>query len=161
LKQVKEQVRAIPQRGVGYGLLRYLSRDAEVVRKLGALRRAQLSFNYLGQLDQVFSGSSPFELAGESSGPRISPRASRRYLFDITGQVTGKQLQVFWRYSENIHRHDTVERLAQDFQAALRSIIAHCLASKIGGYTPSDFPEAHLSQQELDDLIAEFGQAVE
>ncbi len=161
LKQVKEQLRAIPQRGVGYGLLRYLSGDAEVARKLRALPRPQLSFNYLGQFDQVFSGSSPFELAGESSGPRISPRASRRYLFDITAQVTGKQLQVFWRYSENIHRRDTVERLAQDFMAALRSIIAHCLTSKMGGYTPSDFPEAHLSQQELDDLIAEFGQAVE
>jgi hypothetical protein len=49
--------------------------------------------------------------------------------------------------------------VAGDFLSALRSIIAHCLSDEAGGYTPSDFPETALSQAELDDLLAEFGQS--
>ena len=45
--------------------------------------------------------------------------------------------------------------LAERFATALRELIAHCLADSSGGYTPSDFPETRLSQQELDDLMAE------
>jgi microcystin synthetase protein McyA len=60
-----------------------------------------------------------------------------------------------WRYSENLHQHATIEALAQRFMEALKELIEHSLSAGAGGYTPSDFPEAQLSQKELDDLIAE------
>ena len=161
LKQIKEQVRLVPQRGVGYGILRYLSGDEQQAEKLRSLPRAQVSFNYLGQFDQVFSGSSLFETTGQWSGLHVGPRAARRYLLDVIGRVTEKRLEITWRYSANVHRRETVECLAQDFMKALRSLMDHCLRSEAGGYTPSDFPEAHLSQKELDDLIAQFGRAAE
>lgn len=53
LKSVKEQLRAIPNKGIGYGLLRYLSQDAEIASQLQAFPQAQISFNYLGQFDQT------------------------------------------------------------------------------------------------------------
>ena len=52
LKSIKEQLRAIPQRGIGYGLLRYLCADTQVVEQMRRLSEAELSFNYLGQFDQ-------------------------------------------------------------------------------------------------------------
>jgi amino acid adenylation domain-containing protein/non-ribosomal peptide synthase protein (TIGR01720 family) len=152
VKSVKEQLRAIPRRGVGYGLLRYLSGDAAA---LAALPRAELSFNYLGQFDQVLHESSPFGPAPESVGPPHGPRNARRYLLEVNAFISGGRLQLDWAYSETIHHRDTIERLAADYAATLRALIAHCLspeAAREGGYTPSDFPLARLEQTKLDGL---------
>jgi amino acid adenylation domain-containing protein/non-ribosomal peptide synthase protein (TIGR01720 family) len=154
LKAIKEQLRRVPNHGLGYGLLRYLSADEAVVAQLGAIPRADVSFNYLGQFDQMLADSLLFGLADESSGPPHSPHGLRRYLLDISGSVVRGQLHMRWRYSEHIHRRDTVERLAQEFIEALRSIIAHCQSPEAGGYTPSDFPDAGFTQEELDRLFA-------
>ncbi len=57
LKSVKEQLRQIPNQGIGYGILRYLSSDEETVNKLQQLPKPEISFNYLGQFDQVVASS--------------------------------------------------------------------------------------------------------
>jgi non-ribosomal peptide synthase protein (TIGR01720 family) len=155
LKSVKEQLRRIPNRGIGYGLLRYLSLDRGISRQLQALPQAQVSFNYLGQFDQMLSPSSLFALAKERSGPYRSARGERIYPLEITGRIMGGQLHVDWSYSENVHRHTTIEALAKSFLEALRALIVHCQSPEAGGYTPSDFPAAGLSQGDLDDLMAE------
>ncbi|HJP95206.1 MAG TPA: amino acid adenylation domain-containing protein [Pyrinomonadaceae bacterium] len=58
LKSVKEQLRRVPNRGIGYGLLRYLRGDEAICTQLEKFPQAQVSFNYLGQLDQVFRDES-------------------------------------------------------------------------------------------------------
>jgi thioester reductase-like protein/non-ribosomal peptide synthase protein (TIGR01720 family) len=129
LKAVKEQLRGIPNRGIGYGLLRYLSDDREMSLQLRSLPQAEVSFNYLGQFDQALSESSLFGLAQESSGLSCSLSGNRSYLIDINGFVAGGQLRLDWTYSEQIHRQSTIERLAQGFRSVLRSLIAHCRAA--------------------------------
>ena len=62
-------------------------------------------------------------------------------------------LQVRWSYSEAVHRRETIERLANDYMAALLAIIRHCQSPEAGGYTPSDFPLAGLSQEDLEKLL--------
>jgi non-ribosomal peptide synthase protein (TIGR01720 family) len=155
LKAIKEELRAVPHRGMRYGLLRYLTNDSATKERLRALPAAEISFLYWGQMDQSLSTVSLFGAAPESSGNAISPRATRAHLLDIAGKVSGGQLKLDLFYSENVHRRSTVERLAEAFVAALRSLIAHCQSPGAGGYTPSDFSEADLSQDELDGLIAE------
>ena len=149
LKAIKEQLRRIPNRGIGYGVLRYLS-DQDAIRQ----QQADVRFNYLGQTDQLFQQSSLFTPARESIEPARSLRGSRRYLIDINGIVTDGQLQVSWTYSQAIHRQTTIETLATSFIEALRSLITHCQSPDAGGYTPSDFSEANLNQQELDQFLA-------
>jgi non-ribosomal peptide synthase protein (TIGR01720 family) len=151
LKAIKEQLRAIPHRGLGYGVLRYLSRDLE----LQAQPRAEVSFNYLGQSDQVFSESSLLIPARESIGASRSQRGSRVYLLEINGIVAGGQLQMNWTYSKAIHRQSTIENLAEKFMQALRRLITHCQSPEAVGYTPSDFPQMQFSSEELDELLAE------
>jgi non-ribosomal peptide synthase protein (TIGR01720 family) len=158
LKSIKEQLRKIPNQGIGYGLLRYLSGDEMITKQLAALPQAQISFNYLGQLDQMLTDSSLLKHAAESSGPPLSGRQERSHLLDLTGMIAGGRLQITWTYSENVHRRETVERLAQKYMSALQSLINHCKSEKAGGYTPSDFPKAGLSQNELDRLLANVGQ---
>ncbi len=155
IKSVKEQIRHIPQRGIGYGILRYLNAEAEIAERLRALPPAEVRFNYLGQFDQVISENTLFALSGESSGPSVSQRGKRSYLLDINGLIVRGQLQIVWSYSQNIYKSTTIERLAQRFIQALKDIIAHCQSPEAGGYTPSDFPLARLDQARLDRFLTQ------
>jgi non-ribosomal peptide synthase protein (TIGR01720 family) len=155
LKAIKEQLRRVPQRGIGYGLLRYLSDDPAVTTALRARPQAGVSFNYLGQLDSALHQSDLFQLAGEPSGAARSLRGERSHLLEINGYVIDGQLRFDWTYSTNLHRRATVERLAEDFGAALRALLAEGRngAGAQGSYTPQDFPLAHLDQQKLDKVL--------
>jgi non-ribosomal peptide synthase protein (TIGR01720 family) len=152
LKSVKEQLRALPGRGLGYGMLRYLG-DDEVAAKLRAAPEAGVMFNYLGQRDQALPEASPFRWARESSGPSRSPRARRRYLLDVNATIAEGRLHVRWIYSENRHEKATIERLARRYTEALATLVAHCVSPEARGVTPSDFEDAGLSQEALDMLV--------
>jgi len=154
LKSIKEQLRAIPTRGIGYGVLRYLSRDMAIREPFSRLPKAEVVFNYLGQFDQVLLKSSLFSLAQESSGSNRSLRSKRTHLLEINGDVSEGRLQVNWTYSSNLHRRSTVEQLAQRFIEAMRLLIAHCQSPDAGGFTPSDFAEFKQSQWDQRDLDA-------
>jgi non-ribosomal peptide synthase protein (TIGR01720 family) len=157
VKSVKEQLRQIPNRGIDYGLLRYLGEPA-IQQQLQCMPQAEISFNYLGQFDQVLSGASWFKLASESSGPVFGPRGQRAYLIEISGSIIANHLELEWTYSQNLHHRATIETLAHRFIEALRALIAHCQSAEAGSYTPSDFPEAGLTQAELDSLLAELNE---
>lgn len=159
LKSIKEQLRRVPNRGIGYGLLRYLSNDVEIKARLEAQAQPELSFNYLGQISSAASAANPISLARESSGPARSPRQTRRYLLEINGSVLAGRLQLEWTFNEKVHRSSTIENLARNFIGALRSLIAHCQSPEVGGYTPSDFSKAKLSQATLDKLVARVRQS--
>jgi non-ribosomal peptide synthase protein (TIGR01720 family) len=148
LKSVKEQVRSIPQKGVGYGILRYLSED-ERLRQLPA---AQIGFNYLGQADGAME-EGLFGMAQENTGQAASPHRPRPYVLEMNALTTEGQLSLEWSYSQRLHRRETVERLSQMYVEALGELIEHCVLAESGGYTPSDFPKANLSQQQLDQFL--------
>lgn len=154
LKGIKEQLRSVPNRGIGYGVLRYLSGDTSVTEQLQTLPQAEVRFNYLGQLDQVLLESDLFELANRTPGASRSAQDYRRYLLDINGFVLEGQLKLEWMYNEQIHRRTTIEGLATGFVEALRSLITHCQSPEAGSYTPSDFPEANLSQKDLEQFLS-------
>lgn len=124
LLTIKPQLRRIPGGGVGYFVLRHLSEPTERVSQLRTRPQAQVLFSYLGQFDQLVSEASLFRLAHESTGPGRSPKAYRSHPIEISGMVIGRQLQIDWRYSEQLHRRSTIEALARHFAASLRTIIA-------------------------------------
>ena len=155
LMAVKEQLRAIPNHGIGYGLLRYLHGDVAVRDALAVLPQPAVSFNYLGNFVQEWSDASPFAPAAESRGPLHSPRGQRRHLLDIRGSIANGQLELVWTYSANVHDESTVEQLAQVYLATLRALIAHCQSPEAGGFTPSDFAMTDLEQDELEKAFAE------
>ena len=162
LREVKERLRSVPGRGIGYGIVKYLR--GGWAGGEGAAARGEgeggISFNYLGQFDQILPETSPFMPARESAGRTYSLLGRRSHLLEINGRVAGGCLRMTWTYSANVHKQDTVERLAGHFIEALHDIIAHCRSMKTSVYTPSDFPMVKLSQQELD-LVAGIGHNVE
>jgi len=150
LKSIKEQVRQIPRRGIGYGILRYLVPNSG----LGKEPEPWVVFNYLGQFDQVVAGSKLFRFASEATGPWHSPAQRRRYALEVNSLVIDGRLELWWTYCQNLHSETAVTKLADEFLVALRELIAHCQSTKASGRTPSDFPLAHLDQPALDSLIA-------
>ncbi|MGB3292548.1 MAG: amino acid adenylation domain-containing protein [Phormidesmis sp.] len=153
LKSVKEQLRQVPQRGIGYGLLRYLCQDSATRQQLQALPPAEVIFNYLGQFDQALSESPDWSPAPESIGPTRSSLGRRRYLLEINGFVSSGQLHLNWTYSERVHQRQTIQALAEAFIRCLSNLIAHCQAPDAQRYTPSDFPLAKMDQPTLDRLL--------
>jgi amino acid adenylation domain-containing protein/non-ribosomal peptide synthase protein (TIGR01720 family) len=152
LMTVKEQLRAVPGKGVGHGLLRYL-RDDDIARKLRSRPTPALSFNYFGQFDQAMNEGVPFRAAKESTGFNKSPRGTRAHLLEVNAGIAGGRLVVRWSHSRGRHRDETIEALASRFQDALRALIAHCLSAEAKGNTPSDFKKVDLSQKELADML--------
>ncbi len=147
LRAIKEQLRTIPERGVGYGVLRYLAHAPE------ASADGQLAFNYLGQFDQVVAGSRLFSFASEPAGAWHSPRAARRHPLDVVAMVRGGKLEVCWTHAGRQLDGAVAAKLSADYMTALRELIAHCTAPGAGGYTPSDFPLARLDQSTLDRVL--------
>lgn len=155
LKTIKEQLRAVPGGGIGYGLARYLASDERLRREIRSLPSAQVIFNYLGQLDAADGGDGLFVPVAGATGPARSPRGRRSHELVINSRVVGGRLRLDWSYSVQLHRRGTVESLAKRYVEALRDLIAHCLSPEAGGFTASDFPLADLGQQELDWVMSE------
>ena len=153
IRVVKEQLRAVPQHGLGFGLLLYMGGDAATTAPFQAVSQPEISFNYLGQFDQVLPENTSFSIAPESGGHAHAAGARRSHLIDISGGILGGCLRVEWTYSTARHRPETIERLAAEYMQELRDLILHCQAPEAGGVTPSDFTMTNLSQRQLDKLV--------
>ena len=151
IKAIKEQLRAVPHKGLGYGVLRYLADDL-CKQAMAALPTADITFNYLGQFDQSFGSEALFHPLDESAGLAHDPDAPLPNALSVDSQVYGGELVLRWTFSRERHDADTIRELAEAYVAELYSLIAHCLKDDAGGLTPSDFPLAKLTQPQLDSL---------
>ncbi|MGY9063719.1 non-ribosomal peptide synthase/polyketide synthase [Streptomyces sp. CAS3] len=150
LKSVKENLRAVPNGGLGYGALRHLHPTAGAA--LPGL--PQVCFNYLGRQDRTpATGGLLGAPHGDGLTGGMDRAADRPYLLDVLGRVTGDRLEFTWSYSREVHRPETVARLAAELADELRAIVRHCAEPGAGGRTPSDFPLAPLDQTALDRLV--------
>ena len=153
LKAVSECLKGVPNKGVGYGLLRYMSKDEQIISKLERMTESEVSFNYLGQTDQMFSEGKGFVVSSQWRGPDRSAKGKRKYLIEVTGFITEGKLQVIWKYSRQLHDRSTIEKLAKAYLQALSRLIQFCQSSNAGENMPSDFSLAKLKQSELNRLL--------
>ncbi|MEV0333442.1 amino acid adenylation domain-containing protein [Nocardia sp. NPDC050717] len=144
IKATKEQLRAIPDKGVGYGLLRYL--DDETARALADAPTPQLSFNYLGRA--VTGGTDPwiprrFAATNDDDAPLAA-------VVDINAVHTDAGLEVTWAYASRLLDDTAVRELAELWSVALDALVTHAADAGAGGRTPSDFPLVTLDQAQIE-----------
>ncbi|MDD0977658.1 amino acid adenylation domain-containing protein, partial [Pseudomonas fontis] len=153
IKQVKEQLRAIPNKGIGFAALRYLGDDASRAT-LKALPVPRITFNYLGQFDGSFEqvDGSLFVPAGENGGAAQAADAPLANGLTLNGQVFGGELSLGWTFSREQFDEAAIQALADDYSRELHALVEHCLAPQHQGVTPSDFALANLTQAQLDGL---------
>ncbi|NGM14132.1 non-ribosomal peptide synthetase [Verrucosispora sioxanthis] len=163
LRRVKESRRVLPDRGIGYSLLRYLNQAT------GAMLRDhpadEVGFNYLGRFsfDRSRAGREmAWTSAPESAGLVAAPDPDMPLIsaLELNSLVVdtdhGEQLQALFTFATGVLATDEVRRLADDWQAALRGIRAQA-ATGASGLTPSDVPLVRVRQQDLDDWQSRFG----
>ncbi|MFJ8198698.1 condensation domain-containing protein, partial [Streptomyces sp. NPDC096152] len=161
LKRVKEQLRALPDHGLGFGLLRHLNHRTRDV--LDGLPGPQISFNYLGRSAPAGSGeAAPWtpvadaEMVGgaDLSGGRPDPETPLTHALGVNAMTEdhpdGPRLLLVWSWPQTLLREQDVRDLTACFSRAVRALAAHAEHAGIGGLTPSDLSLVRLSQDELD-----------
>ena len=151
IKAIKQQLREIPGKGLGFGLLRYQG-PAEVQARLAALPTPRVTFNYLGQFDQSFSDDALFVPARQASGAAQSPDSPLANWLSVDGQVFGGALKLDLSFSQECFDKADIQALAEAIEANLHALVAHCIDPLHSGVTPADFPLADLNQAQLDQL---------
>uniref|UniRef100_UPI002454A97A non-ribosomal peptide synthase/polyketide synthase n=1 Tax=Nocardia cyriacigeorgica TaxID=135487 RepID=UPI002454A97A len=154
LKAVKEQLLAVPDKGIGYGLLRYLNSDtaAELPNELPG----QISFNYLGR---VSDGDVPESLRGfgwipapelgslggayDADMPAMAP-------LDVNAIVVGDKLTANIGYPSTLLDAASVREFAELWVTALEAVARHANSTGAGGHTPSDFALVRTEQRDID-----------
>ncbi|RMI30539.1 non-ribosomal peptide synthetase [Nocardia stercoris] len=164
VKSVKEQLRAVPDHGIGYGMLRYL--DERTAAILATAPPPQLAFHYLGRRAtgvteaipalgwvpaHVGAAAGDAELAGTQD-----PDAPVPAVLDIRAVVlddtNGSRLQAIWSYPTGVLTADAVREVAQSWSRVLTALATHVRRAGSGGRTPSDLALVALGQSEIERL---------
>uniref|UniRef100_A6VYF7 Amino acid adenylation domain n=1 Tax=Marinomonas sp. (strain MWYL1) TaxID=400668 RepID=A6VYF7_MARMS len=149
IKAVKEQLRAIPDHGIGYGMLRYLSTKGVE----GTGHHSPLVFNYLGQFGQSREESErSLSVLPGFRGKEISDERPVLHPLALNGQVSDGKLHFTLSYSRSHISQASAEQLSECLQNQWKAVIVHCSDPQSGGYTPVDFPLVDLDQAEVDVL---------
>jgi amino acid adenylation domain-containing protein/non-ribosomal peptide synthase protein (TIGR01720 family) len=155
MRVIKDRLRRVPNRGIGYGILRYLGADEAVSTELRNMPRAEVIFNYLGQFNDEADQPLDMVWSPAAAGRDNSPGQARRYLLEINGAIAGSRLEFSFRYSRNIHRQSTIERLARGFAERLRGLITHCQSAIESEERAPAFAGIRLDQDLIDRAFAE------
>ncbi len=161
VKRIKEQLRALPDRGVGFGLLRYLNPRTRA--ELEPLRWPQIGFNYLGRFATASAQDTDphgFSALNQTLSGSVDDEMPVAYVLEINAitrdRDTGPELSVTWSWPSALLSERDVRELADGWFAALGALTNHTRAPGAGGHTPSDLLVA-LSQEQIDDFEDLFG----
>jgi non-ribosomal peptide synthase protein (TIGR01720 family) len=155
LRAVKEQLRRIPDHGLGYGLLRYAS-DEPTRAALARSPVPEVSFNYLGQSRPPSPTNRLFAHVEHVAGGDCDPANARAHRFEVDALVADGHLCIRWSYDPLVDDAADIELLAADSVARLQALAERARAES-PAYTPSDFALAGLDQGALDAVMAQLG----
>ena len=142
VRQVKEQYRALPSNGLGYGILKYLAAE-----KLSHTSAPELLFNYLGQLDQAIQKDSVFEVAQESMGHETSLNRQSRHGVTITGYVEQGALGFTISYNASLYEDSIMIELKDWFESALVALTTNTENNLKDAVSVTDFELATIDSE--------------
>lgn len=151
IKTVKETLRNIPNDGMSYGILRYLT-PAEKKGDFTFSLKPEISFNYLGQIAPPMN-LNDIGASTMSMGDTINPELHMQYAVDINGKVEDKRLEMSFTYNRNEYEESHIKRLADSYYSNLNKLINYCMNREDSELTLSDFTSKSIDQQDLDTIF--------
>ncbi|RDI25336.1 non-ribosomal peptide synthetase [Lentzea flaviverrucosa] len=159
VKAVKEQLRAVPDRGIGFGLLRYL--NPETARVLEGAGIGQIAFNYLGRHAAADMPENLRGLGWTQAGDTIElvpvpdPDMPAMAVLEINAMAIetaeGLSLRARVSHPRGVLDAAAATELIDLWCSALRGLSEHLADPAAGGRTPSDLPLVSLRQQEIEE----------
>ncbi|MEU4213054.1 amino acid adenylation domain-containing protein [Streptomyces sp. NPDC026206] len=157
LKEVKEQLRAIPDNGLGYGMLRHL--NPQTARALARYAEPQIGFNYLGRLSTstgAEDAAAPVVLRDMEDVPEAG--LPLPHALDLNARAVthpdGLRLSASWTWPKELFSEEEISGLAQSWFTALEALVAHVEGAAGGGLSPSDLSLVAITQGEIEHLEA-------
>ncbi|MFC0514087.1 non-ribosomal peptide synthase/polyketide synthase [Mucilaginibacter angelicae] len=152
IKEVKEDLRKVADKGLGFGVLKYINK----VDALQGKDPWDIMFNYLGQFDQAINSGNWFNYAHEDSGESVNKTQSSPVKITINSYIIAGELIINWSFSNKHYIETTINDLSLKYITCLSQLIDHCLEqakSKII-FTPADYGlGAEINYQELDRFL--------
>ncbi|MGB8192325.1 MAG: non-ribosomal peptide synthase/polyketide synthase, partial [Chitinophagaceae bacterium] len=148
LVAVKESLHRVPKKGIGYGILRYLSGNAYTCNPA-------VSFNYLGDFGSGIEnreGGILFDFSIIHRGIEVVPQRERDVLLDVSGIIIDGGLQISIGYSAKQFEHQQMESLASGYRDELEGLVAWLSPQTQECLTPSDLTYNKLTVAELKEL---------
>ena len=156
LKSIKQQLRAIPDNGIGYGLLRYL--NPETAQAFSGLTQSQIDFNYLGRFPAAAESDWS---SSESLSGGMDPEMPFHHGLEVDSVVlertAGPELTAIWTWVPEMFSEEDIRSLAEGWFHVLEALVQLSAQPGVGGLTPSDVPLVSLTQSEIDHLETEYG----
>lgn len=146
IKEVKEEIRKIPNKGIGFGILNYMS------KALKGNDQKYIRFNFLGDFTSGHDNST-VNLLKDQLGSDYDKRNRLTCIIDINCFIVGGKLNVLLTYSKNKFSDNTMERYINSYINDLKTIIDHCCDKELVEFTPSDFDTVDITLEELDSLF--------
>lgn len=136
--ETKENLRAIPNKGIGFGVLRYMSKN-ENVRKALSVDTEQVIFNYLGQIDNDTTEDGVFSFSSEHKGEEIGSANRCASKITINSIIVNGVLTLSWSYDANRYEAETIAGIATDYKNTLETIINLCTNTSEQVLTPYEY----------------------
>ncbi|MGA4851321.1 amino acid adenylation domain-containing protein [Streptomyces sp. G5(2025)] len=153
LKAVKEQLRSVPDGGIGWGLLRHLNPDTAPA--LAGLPVPDVRFNYLGRLTAQDAAGG--ELLDAASHAVPLGHAVEIDAVALEGPDGGLRLEATFSYADGVLAEGEVRELARLWREAIAVLVRETEEGGPVGATPSDFPLVGLSAEQLAMLEGDLG----
>ncbi|MED4567598.1 condensation domain-containing protein, partial [Bacillus atrophaeus] len=156
LKTTKDTLRRVPDKGFGYGILKYVTPPEKADIKFS--HAPDISFNYLGQFEigndtkQQESEPDTFTFSPVGNGEDISPSWNREQSLDISALVAEGKLTFNMTYETARFHKETIEKLCENCHRYLLQLIRHCLNKTEAEKTISDFDDRELTEDALKDI---------
>jgi amino acid adenylation domain-containing protein/non-ribosomal peptide synthase protein (TIGR01720 family) len=157
LKTTKEGLRSIPKHGVEYGMLRYLSETNAVQNQLAQAPQAKVLFNYMGQWERTLTAGSQFTFVQPIQAHYVN-KQHIPYAIELNAMIFEGKLQATFTYDPTKLTSQQIQIIETGYIEQLRKLINFCLSGQQVGLTPADFKGAELQQDDLDDILSEFGE---
>ena len=150
IKDVKERLRAIPNKGIGYGILRHLT-PKELKQNLSFQHQPEVVFNYLGQFDRDLN-TELFLRSDFPTGRLFGPNCERMHLLDLYAITVEGELVIHANYNKHEYKEKTINNLLNRFADHIKQVTDHCLQKDDSELTLSDFADQDLTKDELDEI---------
>jgi len=143
LHLIKKTLSNIPNGGIGFGILKYLSSQNLKFKKI-----PQINFNYLGEFDNV-ENENIFEYATENSG-NWKPKNNKTYTdIEINAQINSKKLSISISFNKEEYNQKRVKKILNIYKNMVIT-----MGDLLSGLDSSDIDYQGFDNKSLEDFLS-------